>query len=94
MWVVSVSRSQWLEELAASLGTPVPTADEVDALLRLAGDAAHASERTAAPLSAWLVGQAGCPVEEAAATVRRLAERISAPPGSGAPAPQPSPGTG
>ena len=52
-----------------SASTP-PDDDTFEALLDLAGVAAHASERIAAPIACWLVGRAGVPVEEA----RRLAE--------------------
>jgi hypothetical protein len=56
---------EWLEELATRLsdetGTPREqlelTPDEIDALLRFAGDAAHESgARTNAPLACFLVG--------------------------------------
>ena len=46
----------------------------VEALLDLAGVAAHASERTAAPITCWLIGQAGVGVDEA----RRLADELVA----------------
>ena len=45
----------------------------VDELLALAGDAAHASERIAAPIACYLVGVAG--VDATAA--RRLAAEIT-----------------
>jgi hypothetical protein len=45
----------------------------VEVLLALAGTAAHASERTAAPIACYLVGLAGIDPEEAA----RLAESTS-----------------
>jgi hypothetical protein len=50
---------------AARLGHPAPSDDEIDLLLELAGVAAHASERIAAPLACWLVGRAGLPPAEA-----------------------------
>jgi uncharacterized protein DUF6457 len=49
----------WLERFAAVLGRPAPTADEVEALLALAGTAAHASHRQAAPVACWLAASAG-----------------------------------
>jgi hypothetical protein len=33
--------------------------DDIDALLQLAGVAAHASERTAAPITCWIAAMAG-----------------------------------
>ncbi len=58
---------------AAELGVDPPSPEEVEALLDLAGTAAHASERAAAPLSTWLAGRAGLGVDEA----RRLAARLA-----------------
>jgi hypothetical protein len=49
----------WLAAFAAALGVEAPDAVEVEALLDLAGVAAHASARTAAPIAAYLVGRAG-----------------------------------
>ncbi len=55
----SPSGPDWVTEFAAALGTTPPTAEEIEELLSLAGTAAHASERLAAPLACWLVGRAG-----------------------------------
>jgi hypothetical protein len=64
---------EWIDAYAAKLGIEPPDDATVDALLDLAGVAAHASERTAAPITCWLVGQAGIGVEEA----RRLADEVA-----------------
>lgn len=79
----STSGSEWVARLAAELGVPAPTPEEVDTLLGLAGVAAHASERTAAPLSTWLVGRAGIPPAEAAQLARRLADELDTGNGDG-----------
>jgi Domain of unknown function (DUF6457) len=50
---------QWITAYAAALGTEPPDPAETDTLLAVAGVAAHASERVAAPLSTWLAGRAG-----------------------------------
>ncbi len=50
--------SDWLDELADSLGEPRLNAQETAAILRLARDVAHGVERKLAPLSAFLVGRA------------------------------------
>ena len=42
----------------------------MEALLDIAGVAAHASERTAAPIACWLIGRAGLDIADA----RRLAD--------------------
>ncbi len=50
---------EWLAAFAARLGCEPPDDATVETLLALAGVAAHASERTAAPLACWMVGRAG-----------------------------------
>lgn len=51
------TRSEWIEAFAARLGVEPPDEATVARLLDLAGVAAHASERTAAPIACWLVGR-------------------------------------
>jgi hypothetical protein len=63
---------EWLESFAAELGVDAPSQDEVDALLELAGVAAHSSERIAAPIACWLAGRKGLSPGDA----REIAERI------------------
>ncbi len=79
---MTVTGAEWLRRFAAELGLPAPTEAEIESLLALAGTAAHASERTAAPLSCWLAGKAG--LEPAAARVvsDRLAAGLGGDPGS------------
>lgn len=55
----------WLAGFAARLGVDAPTAAEVEALLDLAGDAARASARQAAPIACWLTARAGISPAEA-----------------------------
>ena len=69
----------WLRALATELGVPAPTEQETTDLLALAGIAAHASERLAAPLSCWLAARAGITAAEALAAATRLAERTGDP---------------
>jgi hypothetical protein len=64
----------WIERFAEVLEVAPPTEEETEALLALAGVAAHASERTAAPISCWLAARAGRAPAEAAAAAKRLAE--------------------
>ncbi len=63
----------WLAGFAAEIGTVPPTREELDMLLELAGIAAHASARQAAPITCWLVGRAGLAPRAALAAVKRLA---------------------
>ncbi len=58
---------EWIDAFAARLGVEAPDDDTVEALLDLAGTAAHASERIAAPIACWLIGRAGISVEDGAA---------------------------
>lgn len=53
------TRLEWIDAFAARLGVEPPDEQIVTTLLDLAGVAAHASERTAAPIACWLAGQAG-----------------------------------
>jgi hypothetical protein len=71
----------WLDRYAAALGSP-PIADEdIETLLALAGVAAHASERLAAPVTCYLAARSGVPIVEALAVGRRLADEIAEPGG-------------
>jgi hypothetical protein len=54
-----VTGREWIDRFAAALDVAAPDDETIEVLLALAGDAAHASERTAAPIACWLVGQAG-----------------------------------
>jgi hypothetical protein len=54
-----MNATEWIAEFAAKLGIDPPDQATVDELLALAGDAAHASERIAAPIACFLVGRAG-----------------------------------
>jgi Domain of unknown function (DUF6457) len=54
-----MTAQEWIDAFAVVLRTEAPDAATVEQLLALAGAAAHASERTAAPIACWLVGRAG-----------------------------------
>lgn len=68
-----MSADEWIAAFADRLGIPPPDPATVDTLLALAGTAAHASERTAAPIACYLVGRAGMNPEEAG----RVAEEVA-----------------
>jgi hypothetical protein len=59
-----MTRDEWIAAFAERAGVPGPTVEETRALLELAGTAAHASERTAAPLACWIAGRSGLALEE------------------------------
>ena len=54
-----MTATEWIAEFAAKLGIDPPDQATVEELLALAGDAAHASERVAAPIACFLVGRSG-----------------------------------
>jgi hypothetical protein len=64
---------EWLTDYAAKLGVPMPSQEDFDAILALAGVAAHASERIAAPVACWLAASAGVSLDEA----RRFADELA-----------------
>jgi len=63
---------EWIDAFAAALGAPAVGDEEVEAILALAGVAAHASERTAAPVACWLAAAAGRAPAEALALARTV----------------------
>jgi hypothetical protein len=56
---------EWIARFARVLGVEAPDETTTNHLLGVAGTAAHASERTAAPVACYLVGLAGLSPEEA-----------------------------
>ncbi len=71
---MGLNAREWLASYAAELGIDPPGDAEVEQLLALAGIAAHASERTAAPITCWLAGRAGLEPGAALAAARRLTD--------------------
>lgn len=63
----------WIATFAASLGVDAPDPALIEQLLDLAGIAAHASQRTAAPIACYLVGLAGIDVATAQARAEAIA---------------------
>ncbi len=59
-----MNAKEWIAAYAEQLGTEPPTADELKAILDLAAEAAHASERIAAPVACWLSAKAGRSLDE------------------------------
>ena len=60
-----MTADEWIAAYAAAAGVAAPSPYEVDILLQLAGIAAHASERTAAPITCWIAATAGIAPAEA-----------------------------
>ncbi|HEY0517617.1 MAG TPA: DUF6457 domain-containing protein [Solirubrobacteraceae bacterium] len=67
-----MTRDEWIAAFATETGVQRPSAEEIRDLLDLAGRAAHASERTAAPLACWIAGRAGVPLDQLLAAADRV----------------------
>ena len=67
-----MNANEWLAEFAARLGTAPPTTEEFAAILDLAGLAAHASERVAAPAATWVAANAGRSPAEAVNVAKEI----------------------
>ena len=65
---------QWIESFAQQLGVDPPDEHTTETLLAVASNAAHSSERLAAPIACYLIGLAGA--DPAAALA--LSEGLSA----------------
>ena len=68
-----MNAKEWLAAYAERLGIDPPTAEELKAVLDLAAEAAHASERIAAPVACWLSAKAGRSLEESLALAKGIA---------------------
>ena len=67
-----MNATDWLAAYADKLGVPAPTKDELKAVLDLAGEAAHASERIAAPVACWLAARAGVQLNDAMSLAKEV----------------------
>jgi Domain of unknown function (DUF6457) len=63
---------QWIAAYADRLGVAPPTDEEFDVILDLAAEAAHDSEKVAAPVACWLSAKAGRSPAEALALAREV----------------------
>lgn len=63
---------EWLAAYAEKLGTTPPSTEEYKMILDVAGEAAHASERVAAPAACWVAARAGVDLDEALRVAREL----------------------
>jgi hypothetical protein len=69
-----VTAEEWVEQFAAEIGAEAPSREEFDEILKLAAEAAHASERTAAPVACWIAGRTGRPLAELVEAAERPGE--------------------
>ena len=66
----------WVRRYAARLGLEPPDEHTIAQLLDVAGVAAHASERTAAPITCYMIGVAGLDPVDALARAQGLAAEL------------------
>jgi hypothetical protein len=72
-----MTRDEWIAAFAREAGVERPSVEEIRELLDLAGTAAHASERTAAPLACWIAGRSSLSLQELRAVAELVGEQQS-----------------
>jgi len=68
---------EWIAAFAEQLGVPAPSPAEFETILAFAAEAAHSSERIAAPVACWLGATAGRTPNESLEIARTIGERDS-----------------
>ena len=67
-----MNAKEWITAYAQAVGVEPPTPAEFSAILDLAGEAAHSSERVAAPVACWVAAKAGKSLDEALEIARQV----------------------
>jgi hypothetical protein len=67
-----MNAKEWIAVFAERLGTDPPSSEEWSLLLDLAGEAAHSSERVAAPVACWVAARAGAAPARAIQVAREI----------------------
>ncbi len=67
-----MNAKQWIDTYAERLGTSAPSPEDFSLILNLAGEAAHASERVAAPVACWVAARAGVDLVQALEAARQI----------------------
>ena len=67
-----MNAKEWIAAFAQRLGTQPPSTEEFKLLLNLAGEAAHSSDRVAAPVACWVAAKAGVDPETALQAAREI----------------------
>ena len=67
-----MNANEWLTAFAERLGTTPPSTEEFKRILDVAGEAAHSSERVAAPAATWVAARAGVDLDEALRIAREI----------------------
>ena len=66
--------TSWIAAYAERLGVDAPSQDEFEAILALAAEAAHSSERVAAPVACWVAATAGVSLTDALVAAQGIEE--------------------
>ena len=69
-----MTADEWIEAFARELGIDAPSEEQSRELLELAATAAHASERTAAPIACFMAGVTGRPLRRLLEIADRVGE--------------------
>jgi hypothetical protein len=69
--------AEWVSSYADAAGISPPSPDDIDVLLHLTGVAAHASERTAAPVTCSIAAIAGLSPAHALALAESMAADVT-----------------
>jgi Domain of unknown function (DUF6457) len=72
--VARMTGQEFARQVAIALGVETLSERDANELLDIAGSAAHASERLAAPLTTYLAGRSGRSLEDVRAAVARVAQ--------------------
>jgi hypothetical protein len=68
-----LNAKEWIAAYAEALDTDAPTTDEFKMLLDVAAEAAHSSERIAAPVACWVAAKSSLDLGEALRLAREIA---------------------
>ena len=60
----SMTRDEWISAFAHRVGVTAPGPETIEKILSLAAEAAHGSERTAAPIACYLAAMSQRPLDE------------------------------
>ena len=66
-----MTAEEWIDKFAKELGGEPPSPEEFAQILELAAEAAHSSERTAAPVACWIAGRDGRSLPELIEAAKR-----------------------
>ena len=60
----SMTRDEWISAFAERVGVTAPGPETIEKILSLAAEAAHGSERTAAPIACYIAAMSRVPLDD------------------------------